>query len=115
MQSEVMDCHVADAPRNDGHFRNDESNSRHCEAEGRGNPRSQKSWIATSLTLLAMTATFAMTGLFMGSPSMNSGQAKARQSRSSFPALAAKGFAVGETLLADNTLVSGQTGATHAD
>ncbi|MFZ2901646.1 MAG: hypothetical protein WA012_01620, partial [Rhodoferax sp.] len=47
MQSEVMDCHVADAPRNDGHFRNDESNSRHCEAEGRGNPRSQKSWIAT--------------------------------------------------------------------
>jgi hypothetical protein len=62
-----------------------------------------------------MTATFAMTGLFMVSPSMNSGQAKARQSRSSFPALAAKGFAVGETLLADNTLVSGQTGATHAD
>jgi hypothetical protein len=75
----------------------------------------QGAWIATSLTLLAMTATFAMTGLFMGSPSMNSGQAKARQSRSSFPALAAKGFAVGETLLADNTLVSGQTGATHAD
>jgi prevent-host-death family protein len=31
MQSEVMDCHVAGAPRNDGHFRNDESNSRHCE------------------------------------------------------------------------------------
>jgi len=26
-----MDCHVAGAPRNDGHFRNDESNSRHCE------------------------------------------------------------------------------------
>jgi hypothetical protein len=56
-----MDCHVADAPRNDGHFRNDESNSRHCEAEGRGNPRSPGAWIATSLTLLAMTATFAMT------------------------------------------------------
>jgi hypothetical protein len=50
-----MDCHVADAPRNDGHFRNDESNSRHCEAEGRGNPRSPGAWIATSLTLLAMT------------------------------------------------------------
>jgi hypothetical protein len=25
MQSEVMDCHVADAPRNDGHFRNDDA------------------------------------------------------------------------------------------
>ena len=66
-----MDCHVADAPRNDGTGagapRNDESNSRHCEAEGRGNPRSQGTWIATSLTLLAMTvlalARLAMTGL----------------------------------------------------
>jgi hypothetical protein len=65
-----MDCHVADAPRNDGTGagapRNDESNSRHCEAEGRGNPRSQGTWIATSLTLLAMTV-LALTRLAMTS------------------------------------------------
>jgi hypothetical protein len=34
-------------------------------------------------TAFAMTATFTMTGLFMESPSMNSGQAKARQSMTS--------------------------------
>jgi hypothetical protein len=61
-----MDCHVADAPRNDGYL------TRHCGLAviaawlslrlGRHCERSaaiqdfRTSWIATSLTLLAMTA-----------------------------------------------------------